>query len=373
MRPLSDTLMRMTAFREAGAAIGSRAGSDRLNELTGFGGNPGALRALTYAPPGLARGAPLVVVLHGCTQSAAEYDLGSGWSAMADAAGFAVLFPEQARANNFNLCFNWFEPGDVRRGKGEAASIRQMIEAMIGQHGLDRRRVYITGLSAGGAMASVMLATYPEVFAGGAVIAGLPYGVAASVPEAFDAMRGHGGPGEAALPAKVRKASQHKGPWPSISVWHGSADHTVSPSNGEAMLSQWRGVHDLDPDPSHTEVAAGHTRRVWRDAKGRALLEHNLVAGMGHGVPLKPDGSAGGGVSGAYMLDVGVASTRDIAASWGLIHEAEAAVAPRPVEAPRAVRTPPPPRPAQAAPVLPNVSAIGKVIEDALRTAGLMK
>ncbi|MDO9247307.1 MAG: hypothetical protein Q7U11_12650 [Phenylobacterium sp.] len=139
------------------------------------------------------------------------------------------------------------------------------------------------------------------------------------------------------------------------------------------MLSQWRGVHDLDPDPSHTEVAAGHTRRVWRDAKGRALLEHNLVAGMGHGVPLKPDGSAGGGVSGAYMLDVGVASTRDIAASWGLIHEAEAAVAPRPVEAPRAVRTPPPPRPAQAAPVLPNVSAIGKVIEDALRTAGLMK
>lgn len=372
MRPLSDTLMRMTAFREAGAAIGSRAGSDRLNELTGFGGNPGALRALAYAPPGLARGAPLVVVLHGCTQSAAEYDVGSGWSAMADAAGFAVLFPEQARANNFNLCFNWFEPGDVRRGKGEAASIRQMIEAMIGQHGLDRRRVYITGLSAGGAMASVMLATHPEVFAGGAVIAGLPYGVAASVPEAFDAMRGHGGPGEAALPAKVRKASPHKGPWPSISVWHGSADHTVSPSNGEAVLAQWRGVHDLDPDPSHTEVTAGHTRRVWRDAKGRALLEHNLVAGMGHGVPLKPDGSAGGGVSGAYMLDVGVASTRDIAASWGLVHEVEAAT-PRSVEPPRAVRTPPPPRPAQAAPVLPNVSAIGKVIEDALRTAGLMK
>lgn len=373
MRALSDTLMRMTAFREAGAAIGSRAGSDRLSELTGFGGNPGALRALVYVPPGLPKGAPLVVVLHGCTQSAAEYDLGSGWSAMADAAGFAVLFPEQARANNFNLCFNWFEPGDVRRGKGEAASIRQMIETMISRHGLDRDRVYITGLSAGGAMASVMLATYPEVFAGGAVIAGLPYGVAASVPEAFDAMRGHGGPGEAALPGKVRKASPHKGPWPSISVWHGSADHTVSPSNGEAVLAQWRGVHDLDPEPSHTQVAAGHTRRVWRDAKGRALLEHNLVAGMGHGVPLKPDGSAGGGVSGAYMLDVGVASTRDIAASWGLIHEADAAVAPRPVQKPRPVSPPPPRKTALAAPALPKVSAVGAVIEDALRKAGLMK
>ncbi|WP_310540017.1 PHB depolymerase family esterase [Phenylobacterium sp.] len=372
MRPLSDTLMRMTAFREASAGIGSRAGSDRLTELTGFGGNPGALTALAYVPPGLPRGAPLVVALHGCTQSAAEYDLGSGWSAMADAADFAVLFPEQARANNFNLCFNWFEPGDTRRGKGEAASIRQMIEAMISQHGLDRSRVYVTGLSAGGAMTSAMLATYPEVFAGGAVIAGLPYGVAASVPEAFDAMRGHGGPGEAALPGKVRKASPHKGPWPSISVWHGSADHTVSPSNGEAVLSQWRGVHDLDLDPSHTEVEAGHTRRIWRDAEGRALVEHNLVAGMGHGVPLKPDGSAGGGVSGAYMLDVGVASTRDIAASWGLIHEAEAVPAPRPAEPLRTVR-PPSRKPAVAAPVLPNVSAIGSVIEDALRKAGLMK
>ncbi|CAN5408528.1 PHB depolymerase family esterase [soil metagenome] len=365
MRPLSDTLMRMTAFREAGALIGSRPGSERLTELVRFGGNPGALRALAYVPDNLPKHAPLVVVLHGCTQTAAEYDLGSGWSALADKSGFALLFPEQARGNNFNLCFNWFEPGDTRRGKGEAASIRQMIEAMIIAHGLDRRRVFVTGLSAGGAMASVMLASYPEVFAGGAVIAGLPFGVAASVPEAFDAMRGHGGPSEAALATAIRKASPHKGPWPSVSVWHGSADHTVSPSNGEAVLAQWRGVHGLEPDPSHTETRAGHTRRTWRDAKGRALLEHNLVAGMGHGVPLKPDGSAGGGVSGAYMLDVGLASTRAIAAGWGLIHEAP--VAER-AETPGATRRTP-----QQKSALPKASAIGAVIEDALRAAGLMR
>ncbi|MBP7648490.1 MAG: PHB depolymerase family esterase [Phenylobacterium sp.] len=348
MRPLSDTLMRMTAFREAGAMIGSRAGSERLTELDGFGRNPGALDALAYVPENLARRAPLVVVLHGCTQSAAEYDLGSGWSELAEAAGFALLFPEQARANNLNLCFNWFEPGETRRGRGEAASIRQMIEAMIVAHDLDRRRVFVTGLSAGGAMANVLLASYPEVFAGGAVIAGLPFGAAASVPQAFDAMRGHGLAGDTALSNAIRKASPHKGPWPSVSVWHGGADHTVSPTNGEAVLAQWRGVHGLAADPSHVETDAGHTRRIWRDARGRAVLEHNLVAGMGHGVPLKPDGAAGGGVSGAYMLDVGLASTRAIAAGWGLIEAAP--VAERLAEAPGPSRRPAPPRPKPLAP-----------------------
>ncbi|WP_340643727.1 PHB depolymerase family esterase [Phenylobacterium sp.] len=372
MRTLSDTLMRMSAFREAGADIGTRAGSDGLTELGGFGGNPGALRALAYVPDDLRRNAPLVVVLHGCTQSAAEYDLGSGWSALAQAAGFGLLFPEQVRTNNFNLCFNWFEPGDTRRGKGEAASIRQMTEAMIVKHGMDRRRIFVTGLSAGGAMASVMLATYPDVFAAGAVIAGLPFGVASSVPEAFDAMRGHGGPDAAALATAIRKASPHKGPWPSVSVWHGSADHTVSASNGEAVVTQWRGVHGLDPDPSHTETVGSHTRRTWRDAEGRSLLEHNLLAGMGHGVPLKPDGSAGGGVSGAYMLDVGLASTRAIAANWGLIHETEAPLATQLSQAPGAIHLPPA-RKSTVKSALPKISAIGTVIEDALRKAGLMK
>ena len=131
-----------------------------------------------YLPENLPEGAPLVVVLHGCTQSAAGYDRGSGWSQLADQAGFALLFAEQQRANNPNLCFNWFLPTDTKRNFGEALSIRQMIETLVLAHGLDRKRIFVTGLSAGGAMASVMLATYPEVFAGGAIIAGLPYGSA---------------------------------------------------------------------------------------------------------------------------------------------------------------------------------------------------
>jgi poly(hydroxyalkanoate) depolymerase family esterase len=123
-----------------------------------------------YAPEGLAREAPLVIALHGCTQTAAEYDQGTGWSSLADSFGFAVVYPQQQPANNPKNCFSWFLPADIARGHGEALSIREMIEHAIATFGLDRRKVFVTGLSAGGAMASVMLATYPEVFAGGALL-----------------------------------------------------------------------------------------------------------------------------------------------------------------------------------------------------------
>ncbi|CCV05639.1 putative Feruloyl esterase [Mesorhizobium metallidurans STM 2683] len=167
--------------------------------------------------------AALVVVLHGCTQNAAGYDHGSGWSQLAAEEGFAVLFPEQQRANNPNLCFNWFMPGEVKRDSGEAHSVRQMIEVAIVVHGLDRERIFITGLSAGGAMANVMLAAYPEVFGGGAIIAGLAYGSASTIPEAFDRMRGYSSPSKQELQRRLREASPHKGVWPKISIWQGSS------------------------------------------------------------------------------------------------------------------------------------------------------
>jgi poly(hydroxyalkanoate) depolymerase family esterase len=146
----------------------------RLSNMIRFGRNPGWLKARTYIPADLPRGAPLVVVLHGCGQSASEYNHGAGWSVLADRHGFALLFPEQQRSNNLYLAFNWFAAGHSRRNRGEARSIREMVEAIVITHGIDRRRIFITGLSAGGAMTSVMLATYPDVFAGGAIIAGCP-------------------------------------------------------------------------------------------------------------------------------------------------------------------------------------------------------
>jgi feruloyl esterase len=198
MKGLKDTLSNLARLRgrferllSAAAkrgGIGAPGRAEHLREIKDFGSNPGNLRLFDYTPRNLSRAPALVVALHGCTQTAAVYDHGSGWSTMADRYGFAVLFPEQQRANNPNNCFNWFLPSDARRGHGEALSIRQMIERIIKDHGVDRRRVSVVGLSAGGAMTSAMLATYPDLFAGGAIIAGLPYGCAANVQEAFETM-----------------------------------------------------------------------------------------------------------------------------------------------------------------------------------------
>jgi poly(3-hydroxybutyrate) depolymerase len=133
----------------------------RLKELTGFGANPGNLRMFVHVPEHLPADAPLVVALHGCSQSAEQYDVGTGWSMLADKLGFAVVYPEQQPANNPQNCFSWFSPGDIARDQGEALSIRQMVAHAVASFGVDPRRVFVTGLSAGGAMASVMLATYP--------------------------------------------------------------------------------------------------------------------------------------------------------------------------------------------------------------------
>lgn len=344
-----------------GAAPSTSPAIDRLSDMTSFGSNPGALRARCYVPAALAPGAPLVVVLHGCTQTAAGYDHGAGWSALADRHGFALLFPEQVRSNNMNLCFNWFVPADTVRDSGEALSIRQMVDAMASRHDIARDRVFVTGLSAGGAMTSVMLATYPDVFAGGAIIAGLPYGGVGSVQGALASMRS-GAPASAdGLGARVRAASKHRGPWPTVSVWHGSADATVNPANSCEIVRQWADVHGLDLDESHGDTIDGFPRRTWRDAKGRALIEEYSITGMGHGTPLAPDDH---GASGPHMLDVGISSSERIIEFWGLADAAPG----------RAKKAKPSPsaRP-PAAPAPKPATGIDKIIKEAFRAGGLIR
>jgi poly(hydroxyalkanoate) depolymerase family esterase len=304
---------------------------------------------------------------------------------LADRDGFIVLFPEQRRANNPNLCFNWFLPQHNRRDQGEALSIAQMIGTMKARYAVDRERVFVTGLSAGGAMTSVMLATHPELFAGGAIIAGLPYGLASSVPQAFEVMRGQIGADAATLGDRVLAASAHRASWPKISVWHGSADRTVDVANAKAILDQWRQVQGIAEGASTSSVVSGFCRRVWQDSNGWDAIEEFIIPDMGHGVPLDASAPHGREVASSFMLDVGISSTETIARFWGLTDSG----APRWPQ--QVVEHRPAPEPVllmdgRQAPFArgaaedegcpgPRVASSGvqKIIEDALRSAGLMK
>lgn len=330
MRGLASTLSSLQhsrklmyhVMRGAGAATAERPASTALRQVTGFGSNPGNLGMLTYVPERLPPSPALVVVLHGCTQNPAAYNDGSGWSDLADRHGFVLLFPEQTTANNPKACFSWFMPEDTARGSGEALSIRQMIGRAVADHAVDPARVFVTGLSAGGAMAAAMLATYPEVFAAGAIIAGLPYGCARNVQEALNAMfQGQSRPARA-WGDLVRSASPNRGAWPRVSIWHGATDHVVKPGNATELVKQWTDVHGLPIDPSERSIVAGHPRAVWRDASGAEVIESFAIAGMGHGTPLAVgEGEMEGGSAGAFMLDVGISSSHHIARFFGLTDE----------------------------------------------------
>jgi poly(hydroxyalkanoate) depolymerase family esterase len=289
-----------------------------LVEVRDFGPNPGALRMFAFVPEPMPQRA-LVVVLHGCGQSAAGYNHGAGWSALAQQYGFALLVPEQQLTNNANGCYNWFNPEDVTRDRGEVASIRQMIARMIEDHGIDPRRIFVTGLSAGGAMTSAMLATYPEVFSAGAIIAGLPFGVANNVRDALTIMRATPVRTPHRLGEFVRSASDHKGPWPRLSVWHGSVDGVVAPANAREIVKQWLDVHHLPQAAMSEGVVDGYPRRVWWNAAGETIVESYTITNMAHGTPLGvAENELRYGTTGPFMLEAGISSSYHIAKFFGL-------------------------------------------------------
>jgi poly(hydroxyalkanoate) depolymerase family esterase len=346
---------------------------------------------LSYTPEGLEPGAPLVVVLHGCTQRAEAHAEAGGWLTLADRHGFAVLAPEQTPANNPNRCFNWYETEDAGRGRGEAASVRAMVAHAVREHGLDAGRVFVTGLSAGGAMTSVMLAAYPDVFAAGAIVAGLPFGVADNLQAALGAMYAGRAWSAADLGDLVRGAAPAGGRVPRVSIWHGDADATVRPHNAVEIAKQWTSAHGLRAEPDEMQTLPGRTRALWRSPGGEVLVESNLIQGLGHGTPLQTSGPDGVGTAAPYMLEAGVSSSLEIARFWGIAPAGEAT---RAADAstqskPQPKRRPEPEQPRASSPPLPDGAAIGEqvmatvsrhvppgvqdVISKALKTAGLLK
>ena len=290
-----------------------------LVETKQFGTNPGDLRMFSYVPVGLPPSAALVVVLHGCGQTAAGYDVGAGWSTLAKHYGFALLMPEQQPGNNAHGCFNWFNPEDTKRGHGEACSIRQMTARMVADHKIDKRRIFITGLSAGGAMTSAMLATYPEVFAAGAIIAGLPYGIASNVREALSGMLRSPARSGGELGNLVRNASKHRAPWPKVSVWHGTADRTVNPANANEIVKQWLDVHRLPSHPMSEGMVDGYPHQLWWNADGETVVESYTITDMAHGTPIgKAENDQQYGKQGAFLIEAGISSSHHIASFFGI-------------------------------------------------------
>lgn len=265
-----------------------------LTQVTGFGSNPGNLSMYSYRPDGLPANRPLVVLLHGCTQDANTYFTNSGWRKYADQWGFALLLPQTSTANNSLKCFTWFENGDINRGQGEALSIRNMVGHAVSNLGADSSRVYVSGLSAGGAMAAVMLATYPDVFKAGSIAAGLPYKCATSSSQTSTCQ--YSGVDKTPQQWGDLVRAQHSGPYPRVTIWHGLSDVTVVPKNATELRDQWTNLRGVSQTPTSTGT--------WLKVYGNNDVRLYEIPSMGHGLPVDP-GSAGDqcGVAASYFLD----------------------------------------------------------------------
>ena len=248
-------------------------------------GAQGVLSYRLYIPADAEPGAPLVVMLHGCTQDPDDFARGTAMNAQADAHGFLVAYPCQTQSANAQKCWNWFRPEDQRRDHGEPALIAGLTRAIIAEHGIDANRVYVAGLSAGGAAAAVMAAAYPDLYAAVGIHSGLACGVARDVPSALMAMRrggGAGGRSESFVP---------------IITFHGDQDQTVHEVNAREIIaaaSTAQGTRLTTKRHSgRSEGGRAYIRETSADASGTVLIEQWTVQGLGHAW-------SGGDSSGSY-------------------------------------------------------------------------
>lgn len=271
---------------------------------------------------------PLVVMLHGCTQGPDDFAAGTAMNELAVEQGFAVLYPEQSETMNPQRCWNWFKHSHQQRGRGEPAVIAGMTRAVVKEHGLDPRRVYVAGLSAGGAMAAILGDTYPDLYVAVGVHSGLATGSATDIPSAFAAMKGGAGsgglPGMADLPnipglppglvnppaRPPRPAST--GTTPPTIVFHGDQDSTVHPINGEQVIAAVVASHPtgsaeaptIERQRGRSAGGRSYTRQLHRGAD-RVVSEHWIVHGSGHAW-------SGGRTDGSYTDPLGPDASREM-------------------------------------------------------------
>jgi poly(hydroxyalkanoate) depolymerase family esterase len=268
----------------------------RFEERT-FTDGAGSRSYKVYVPSRYAGQAlPLVVMLHGCTQSPDDFAAGTQMNQVAEEQTFLVAYPAQSQSANASKCWNWFNAGDQQRDRGEPALIAGITRQIMGEFAVEPGRVYVAGLSAGGAAAAIMGSAYPELYAAVGVHSGLACGAASDMPSAFAAMRQGGAP----------RCSPAARPVPTI-VFHGDRDTTVNPVNGDQVIAQSKAGSDLHTTTSRGVAPGGmaYTCIVETDESGRPVIEQWVLHGAGHAW-------SGGSPAGSYTEPRGPDASREM-------------------------------------------------------------
>ncbi|WP_168220247.1 extracellular catalytic domain type 1 short-chain-length polyhydroxyalkanoate depolymerase [Azospirillum thermophilum] len=277
--------------------------------LTGrYANDAGSRRYRLYIPSRLPRGrVPLVVMLHGCKQSPEDFAAGTRMNELAEEQGFLVAYPAQSRMANAYKCWNWFQPDSQRRGEGEAALIAGITRQIIREHPVDPARVYIAGLSAGGAAASIMAATYPDLYAAAGVHSGLACGAAQDASSAFEVMRSGSGLDWRRLMEEEAAAVARRRAVPTI-VFHGDRDETVHPSNGDEVIARSTALSGPLREIVESGTSPGgeaYRRVVHLDPDGVPRFEQWTILGGGHAW-------SGGSPAGSYTDPAGPDASREM-------------------------------------------------------------
>jgi poly(hydroxyalkanoate) depolymerase family esterase len=261
-----------------------------------YSGSAGTLDYRLYVPAAVQPLMPLVVMLHGCTQSPEDFARGTDMNRLAEELGFVVAYPGQTRAANAQKCWNWFRPGDQRRGQGEPALIAAVTRQVVEDLGCDPTRLYVAGLSAGGAAAAIMGEAYPDLYAAIGIHSGLACGAARDMPSALSAMRNGG---------RAAPASDHFVP---VITFHGDSDHIVSETNSRhiiAAASRSADRLDLVAEKGTSPGGRRYTRAISNDAQGRTVIEQWTIHGAGHAW-------SGGARGGSYTDPSGPDASREM-------------------------------------------------------------
>jgi poly(hydroxyalkanoate) depolymerase family esterase len=244
----------------------------------------------------LAEPRSLLIMLHGCTQTPEDFAAGTRMNQLAEQNGFVVAYPAQPKSANSSACWNWFNPQNQTRGAGEAQSIADLAQTLIAEFRIHPGRAYVAGLSAGGAMAAIMAATYPDVFSAVGIHSGLPYRSASDVVSALAAMRG-----------QVSPSTRQSGNRPSVPaiVFHGSADHIVHPSNGAKIIAAHAGSREIRDGKRPEGNGRSFRRMITRDDNGLVRAEYWIIEGGGHAW-------SGGSTDGSFSDPLGPDASREM-------------------------------------------------------------